>query len=145
MALGKLGGLGGFIGYTPEGELAEGQYYQQDQNYLAMLQPDFAEDSALATQMYGVNPLITSPYDPMPQAQMLQPHQPDLSLQNMLTQPIMQQRPLDPRTIERVAHSLGLNPNDIGGEGGIQYDWALDPNGNDESSLFQLLGGPGYA
>ena len=163
--LGTLGSLGGML--PPDQELAMEQSAMGVPDLTALSQQLMVQDPELAMQMAagnvdprmlaqlqgnGVDPNLMALLSPAPNSAVppamvapnaLAPN--GDAMRNMLSAPgyDMQQQPLDPATIQRVAQALGLNPGDSG-EISSGMDPLFDPQGTDDTSLLQLLGGPGY-
>lgn len=165
--LGSLGMMGGAGDVSPLEEMSMRQNAMMAPDMQALAQQLMITDPELAMQMAAgnvdpsmlaqlqsgqVDPnlmalLVNAPNGSAPPAMvpehMLAP-QGD-AMRNMLNAPGMDmtQRPLNPETIQRVANALGLNPGDSG-EIAAGTDPLFDPQGTDDTSLLQLLGGPGY-
>lgn len=164
--LGTLGSLGlpAQYGVSPEQELMQGQNISADGEVQALAQQIMAQDPELAMQIMagnvdpamlaqlqgtGNDPYLAqmlgaapSGYAPAMSVMPGQVTTPPDSLRNMLTPPTGVGH-IDPATIERVAQALGVNGGDYGDPlSGI--DPYHDPQGSDNYSLAQMLGGPAY-
>ena len=164
--LGSLGVMGGGM-MSPQEELMNEQNVMMSPDMQTLAQDLMIQDPELAMQMAagnvdpamlaqlqrgGVDPNLMALLSNAPNGMVPPPNvQPNMlapqgdAMRNMMTAPgtDMTQRPLDPATIQRVANALGLNPGDSG-EIASGMDPLFDPQGTDDTSLLQLLGGPGY-
>lgn len=165
--LGSLGMMGGGM-MSPQEELMNEQNVMMSPDMQTLAQDLMIQDPELAMQMAagnvdpamlaqlqrgGVDPNLMALLSNAPNGMVPPPNvQPNMlapqgdAMRNMMMAPgtDMTQRPLDPATIQRVANALGLNPGDSG-EISSGMDPLFDPQGTDDTSLLQLLGGPGYA